>query len=431
MSLDDGLVANAAALTAWLRQAALPVWSTRGQNAVGAFEEHLSQDGFPIIEPRRARVQARQLYVFAEAGRCGWSGPWRSAIEAGLTDLRRSFLRPDGQIRSRVSHKGEPLDDTAYLYDQAFYLLALASVSRAFDAALFERDAVALRDRLCTTADGQGGMREAGAHPYQANAHMHLLEAALAWEEAGVDPGWKALSDQIVRLAKTRLIDAEGGFIREFFEADWSPADGAGGHLVEPGHQFEWAWLLARYGRARADADAIDDAWRLYAAGLRGVDPQRRVAIDEMNDDGSMRLSRARLWPQTEWLKASLMLASLCDGARRIECLRQGDSALRALLGYLTKSGVWTDKMFAGGLFVDEPAPASSFYHLMAAYLQTRDAVIGLEKDRFPSVDLAQGVDGASDIGWIGGRSHEACFEVGPVDGVMKIDRGTEHGDAV
>lgn len=388
MSLDDGLVADAAALTAWLRQAALPVWCTLGQNAFGAFEERLGQDGRPIIEPRRARVQARQLYVFAEAGRCGWSGPWRSAIQAGLKHLSKSFLRADGLIRTRVSYVGEPLDDTAYLYDQAFYLLALASMSRAFDATIFERDAVALRDRLCATADVEGGMLEAGAHPYQSNAHMHLLEASLAWEEAGVDPGWKAFSDQIVRLAKTRFIDAKGGFIREFFKADWSPADGADGHLVEPGHQFEWAWLLARYGHARAAPDAIDDAWRLYAAGLRGVDQQRSVAVDEMNDDGSLRLSRARLWPQTEWLKASMILASLCDGARQVECLDQANIALRTLLGYLTNFGVWTDKMSDSGPFLDEPAPASSLYHIMAAYVQTRDAVNGLEKHSFQSVDL-------------------------------------------
>ena len=389
MSLDDGLVADAAALTAWLRQAALPVWCTLGQNGFGAFEERLGQDGRPIIEPRRARVQARQLYVFAEAGRCGWSGPWRPAITAGLKHLSKSFLRADGLMRTRVSYAGAPLDETAYLYDQAFYLLALASVSRAFDATIFERDAVALRDRLCNTADVEGGMREAGAHPFQSNAHMHLLEASLAWEEAGDDPGWRGFSDQIVQLARTRFIDAEGGFLREFFEADWSPAKGADGHLVEPGHQFEWAWLLTRYGCARADTDTINDAWRLYAAGLRGVDQTRKVAVDEMNDDGTLRLSRARLWPQTEWLKASMVLASLCEGPQQRECLDQARIALRTLLSYVTKFGVWNDKLPDCGIFRDEPAPASSLYHIMAAYLQTRDTLKILNKRILRSVDLA------------------------------------------
>ncbi|WP_167762587.1 AGE family epimerase/isomerase [Brevundimonas intermedia] len=386
---DEELLADAAALTTWLRQAALPVWCTLGLNAVGAFEERLGQDGRRLVEPRRARVQARQLYVFAEAGRCGWNGPWRPAIEMGLKRLNEVFLRSDGLMRTRVAYGGETLDETAYLYDQAFYLLALASISRAYGSTIFERDAVALRDGLCEAADIQGGMREAGAHPYQSNAHMHLLEASLAWEEAGRDPGWRLMSDQIVRLAQTRFIDRQGGYIREFFEADWSPADGLDGRLVEPGHQFEWAWLLARYGQARADQNVIDDARRIYAAGLKGVDPSRRVAVDEMNDDGSLRLSRARLWPQTEWLKASMFFASHCDSHHQNEFISQASLALRALLSYLMEHGVWRDKMFESKSFLDEPAPASSLYHIVASYIQTRDTLRGLLKRPLPAVELA------------------------------------------
>lgn len=386
--LEEELIANAAALTTWLRQAALPVWCTLGLNAVGAFEESLGLDGRRLVEPRRARVQTRQLYVFAEAGRCGWMGPWKPVIKAGLKPLGKAFLRSDGLIRTRTSYGGEPLDETAYLYDQAFYLLALSSISRAFGSTIFERDAVALRDRLCEAADIQGGMREAGAHPYQSNAHMHLLEASLAWEEAGRDPGWRLMSDQIVRLARTRFIDPEGGYIREFFEADWSPAHGVNGRRVEPGHQFEWAWLLARYGQARSDQNVISDARRLYAAGLHGVDPSRRVAIDEMNDDGSPRLARARLWPQTEWLKASMYFASHCSIPHQDEFLLQAGLALRAILSYLTAHGMWRDKMLEDGTFLEESAPASSFYHIMASYLQTRDTLRGLSKRPLPDIEL-------------------------------------------
>ncbi|MEB3026030.1 AGE family epimerase/isomerase, partial [Parvimonas sp. M13] len=78
-----------------------------------------------------------------------------------------------------------------------------------------------------------------------------LLEAALAWEEAGGDAGWSTLADRIVKLASSRFFDRDAGLLREFFSTDWSPADGLDGSLIEPGHQFEWAWLLARYARAR------------------------------------------------------------------------------------------------------------------------------------------------------------------------------------
>ena len=40
---------------------------------------------------------------------------------------------------------------------------------------------------------------------------------------------------------------------------------------------------------------------------------------------------------------------------------------MRALNRYLTPNGAWRDKRRADGGFVDEPAPASSLYHITGA----------------------------------------------------------------
>jgi mannose-1-phosphate guanylyltransferase/mannose-6-phosphate isomerase len=371
----ETLEAGAARLTTWLRQAALPVWSSLGQDETGAFEEVLALDGRHIATSRRARVQARQLQVYAEAGHQGWQGPWKVVVKSGLDRLKSAYLRPDGQMRTLLVADGSPLDETAMVYDQAFLIFALACISGVTANPALEVEAATIRDLLMRDADTQGGLKEAGSHPYQSNAHMHLLEAALAWEEVGGGDQWTALADQIVHLARTQFIDAETGSLREFFNADWSPAAGDDGRLVEPGHQFEWAWLIARYGRSRNDAASIADAWRLYESGLKGVDPKRGIAMDAMNIDGSIRSPRSRLWPQTEWLKASLILATLSDDGRRTQCLDQAARAQRALWQYLTPQGLWRDKMLENGSFIDEPAPASSFYHIMAAYIQLRETI--------------------------------------------------------
>ena len=375
----ETLEAGGARLTSWLRQAALPVWSSLGQDENGGFEEVLALDGRRIATPRRARVQARQLQVYAEAGLQGWQGPWRAVVEAGMERLENVYLRADGQMRTRLGPDGEALDETAMVYDQAFLMFALARVfAKTSDSAL-EAKAAAVRDLLSSRADAHGGIEEAGAHPYQSNAHMHLLEAALAWEEAGGGAEWASFADRIVALARTRFIDANTGALREFFQSDWSPAPGDDGALVEPGHQFEWAWLLARYSRKREDAGALTDAWRLYEAGLKGVDAKRGIAIDAMNIDGSVRSARARLWPQTEWLKASLILSSLCTEKQRSLCLEQAAMAQRALWRYLTPHGLWHDKLLENKKFIDEPAPASSFYHIMAAYVQLKETLTALQ----------------------------------------------------
>lgn len=370
----ESLAEGARRFADWMRLKALPVWGTLGQSDDGAFAEVLSLDGRKLDLPRRARVQARQIHVFASAGRLGWNGPWRDIVGRGLQRLSMDYIRPDGLCRTLLSISGQAIDETAMLYDQAFVMFALASAKAAGirDDGL-EARAVRVRDRLLANGPETGGLIEAGEHPYQSNAHMHLLEACLAWEEAGGDPAWSGLADRVVDLAMTRFIDPAGGFLREYFDDQWAPAAGEAGRLVEPGHQFEWAWLLARYGRARQAPGCIEAARALYAFGRGGVAERPVIALDALNDDGSVRSSRARLWPQTEWLKASLILAELASEGDREALASDAAAALRALWLYLTPDGLWRDKHLPQGGFLDEPAPASSLYHIMAALGQLID----------------------------------------------------------
>lgn len=389
-TMPEPLVAASLRFAEWLRLRALPAWSTLGLADTGLFNEALTLDGRVASRPHRARVQARQIFVYTNAGRLGWPGPWRRIVSIGLARLLDSHLRDDGLSRSLVSDSGKPLDDTARLYDQAFVLLALATVSSAgVDAVAAEATAVRLRETLLGLALPNGGFREAGDHPFQANAHMHLLEACLAWEEAGGDAGWTRLADRLVALAFEAFIDPDGGFLREFYQADWIPAEGDDGTLIEPGHQFEWAWLLTRYGRSRNDARALAAATGLYAAGRRGIADHPAIIIDAMNTDGSVRSPQARLWPQTEWLKAALILAETASPDDRAALFEDAATALRALWLYLTPDGLWHDKHLPGGGFVAEPAPASSLYHIMAGFQQLAASWPAATDDDKASLTLA------------------------------------------
>lgn len=355
----------------WMRTAALPLWATLGSRADGAFAETLSKAGRSQPGPRRARVQTRQIFVFCRAGALGWDGPWRERAQTGLDRLFSDYVRPDGLVRNILADDGSVLDDTAPLYEQAFALLAL-SHAHAMDVSADRCEALATRmlERLIATQKPNGGWEEIGEHPFQANANMHLFEAAQAWIARDADPRWAAIADAVAELALTRFIDPEQGFLREFFDADWRPAPGDEGRLVEPGHQFEWSWLLSQHGRTRGDARALAAADRLYAAGLKGVSRHGRVAVDELDDTLKVRSARARLWPQTEWLRAALSMADHAEGETRDRRLAEGADAMRALDSYLRANGTWRDKRLADGGFIDEPAPASSLYHIMGAFEQ-------------------------------------------------------------
>ena len=347
-------------LRRWFLDDALPLWWSIGADAQGGFHESLGQEnGRPTPAPRRLRVQARQSAVYAQAGALGWNGPWAEACAHGLDFLLARYLRPDGLVRALVAPDGSVLDDTAVLYDQAFALYAMAEAGRALPHRLPELEAHALGIRAALPRNPAGGFLEAGARRYQSNPHMHLLEAALSWEATAPNPAWTALADEIATLAQNRFIDAEGGYLRECFAADWSPAPGPDGRVVEPGHQFEWAWLLERYARDRKHAGARAKALKLYEVGrTRGVDPARGVAFNAMDDTLAPLDETARLWPQTERIKAAALFAPE-DVAPAVAGLGLYlDTAVR---------GLWFDRMRPDGVFIDEPAPASSFYHIAGA----------------------------------------------------------------
>jgi len=361
-------------LTSWLHTQALPLWYSLGaDHRSGGFFEMLDQTGRAVSVPRRARVQPRQVHVFSQARHHGWPGPSHAAARHGFEYLQRIYRRSDGLYRTLSGPSGESLGEQATVYDQAFALLALASIGE-------EPLALDLLNCLECRRHAAGGFREDLPHPFQSNPHMHLFESALAWVEAGGSPVWATFADEIVTLALTRFIDSERGFIREFFDSDWRPAGGTAGRRLEPGHQFEWAWLLARWSRLSGDRRATSAAQALFECGLKGVDDARGVAVDALYDDYSTMEDQARLWPQAEWLKAALILNKPELALR----------AAQALAAYLETpvSGLWRDKMNPDGSFVEEAAPASSLYHIssaiweLAAYVRQMDEIVDVSSHR-------------------------------------------------
>jgi mannose-6-phosphate isomerase len=381
MSLDpdDEFNAAAAGLTHWLMTDALPLWWERGaDHKGGGFYELLSQTGEPLAVDRRARVQARQIYTYATGGRLGWHGPWRAAVEHGLEFFISRYRLPNGLFRTLVHADGLPADDTVWLYDQAFALLALAEASQSLPDRKDEFRAFAggVIDALAGRRLPAGGFSEAStSHPYQSNPHMHLLEACLAWSAIDDDPVWNDLVDEIVDLCLTKFVDANGA-LHEFFAEDWSFEPTIDGRIVEPGHQFEWAWLLERWARLRGREDARRAAKRLFEIGrTHGVDRQRGVAFDQLLDDFSVHQHGARLWPQTERIKAAVILAGSAETPdEKAGYLSEATKAISGLKKYLDVpvAGLWRDKLKSDGSFVDEPAPASSFYHIICSIAELR-----------------------------------------------------------
>lgn len=373
-SSKDQALAERDILTSWLFEKALPLWSSTGCDAAGGgFFETIDVGGCPSTAVRRTRVVGRQIYSFATAARLGWTGPGLEMVRHGVEYLFRHCIRPDGLVNSTSEPSQGAVKEDFDLYDHAFALFGMAAAAR-IGVESDRLSALALK-MLAAMRQGFGhpvaGFEEASPRvlPLKANPHMHCFEASLAWDEA--TPGtavWRGLADEIGELCLAKFLASETGALREFFDGNWNAMPGEAGRIVEPGHQFEWSWLLVRWGRPEAQSAAQ----RLTSVGEEhGVDPQRGLAISEIWDDLSLKDGRARLWQQTERIKAWLAMAEIA-GSEEAEALALSKVAaaaagLRIYFDHPVPGACWENVLEDGQVAKSDEARASSLYHIVCA----------------------------------------------------------------
>lgn len=368
------------ALHRWLIESALPLWSSVGVDLhEGGFFEKIDLQGWSVEAPRRARVVARQIFVFATAARHGWLAHADALVDHGLHFLLERMRLPGGTFAASMHADSGAVADARFdLYEHAFILFALATAHAGRpdrDALRGEADALLLRMRA-HWSHPLGGFEESvpRALPLKSNPHMHLLEAALAWVESA--PGaagrtWSTLAAELVDLCLTRFVDARSGAVHECFDGDWQQMPGAAGRLVEPGHQFEWSWLLTRAAHLLDRPEWIPAARHLLEIGeMHGVDRARGVAVNALDRDLHVTDPQAKLWPQTERLKAWHLAALGAHADAPVGAARaQADAAAHGIARYLLAdpAGLWREQMNVDGSFVVEDCRASSLYHIVCA----------------------------------------------------------------
>lgn len=356
----------------WLFDAALPAWSKLGlDQSHGCFYERVGLDGAPIIGACRVRVQARQTAVFAIAGKLGWGGPWREVVAFGLETLTQRCLRADGGAHHTLDAKGAPLDQRRDLYDLAFIIFAFAKAASVADGA---RDLILAAEQQIEWLEAHwahpaGGFTEgevAPIPPRRQNPHMHLFEAFLALHEASGAPEHLARAQRLFSLAVEHLYDPDHGVLREFFDDQWRPAPGETGQIYEPGHLFEWSWLIDQYARLTA-TPLHPAAARLHAhAEAHGVAHDTGAIFAERLIGGGVHDPVSRLWTHTERIKANVAAWERTQAPKAAEAAAEAFDTLMRYCDTPTP-GLWRDRMDAGGVLIDEPAPASSFYHIIVA----------------------------------------------------------------
>ncbi|KTC36090.1 N-acylglucosamine 2-epimerase [Pseudomonas sp. ABAC61] len=314
----------------------VPLWLGPGWNPQLALPfEALDGEHRPLPAQRyRAMACARQLYVFSQLIGDA-SAPYAEARAAALfRSLQRHFHDAEhGGWFYSIDPAGAPLDRRKDLYTHAFIVFACAHYWAKVREPLVESALNAALEVVARRFAQGDGLYEAcldenwallGTGPLQ-NPSMHLAEAFLATLAARDDASVQAALLELCQAMQRHFIEPQHGVMME------KPL-GAVDNWFEPGHQFEWYFLLASSPLLRDSA--------LHASLERALATQR-------------------IWAQAEYLRAlTLRPDGQASLARQLQVLQ--DNFLHA--------GGWHECLDASGAVSRRDMPSTTPYHLATCY---------------------------------------------------------------
>ena len=337
----------------------VPLWSGPGWNRELALPyEAVDARHQPLPAQRyRAMACARQLYLFS----C-LIGQLPGADEhAGLLfrSLQRHFHDAEhGGWFYSIDAKGEPLDTRKDLYTHAFILFACAhyweKVREPFVASVLDGaltvilEQFATRDGLydsCLARDWSS----LGDGPLQ-NPLMHLAEAFLA--------ALAVRDDAQVHTALVALTNAmHKHFVEPVNNLMLEKPLGAVDNWFEPGHQFEWYYLVVSSPILQGSPlhRSLEQAFGFAEA--HGVKDGAVLAM--LEPDGQVRDATQRIWAQAEYLRAlTLRPDATVRVAQQLAVLRQR---------FLHDAG-WYECRDGAGQLSRHDMPSTTPYHLATCY---------------------------------------------------------------
>ena len=360
----------------YLREGLLPLWRGWGWNGdLGCHERLAKDDRRSLQDFHRLMNLSRQIFVFSSA-----FDAWRNPTDARhaktlFNSLTRHFRDTEhGGWYFSIALDGSPKDKRKDLYGHAFLLFALAHFGRVFKSQQAfilarETDDVLQKHLKLDTGWYAYEASEDWQIPDRAlrqNPHMHLLEAYLALAAHDQDDRWTQRLNELSQLTEEKLLDRDLCLIREYFDDAAAPCP-ENGAQVEPGHQFEWSWLIEELAAAVPVSDVLtsrrNDMFRW--AEKYGLDSEHGGIFDQLTLNGEIQQDSKRLWPVTEYLKA---LASQPDLAPVQRQERLAETLGFLMEHYLNYDGSWQEYLNRDLTTACDYLPASSLYHLMMAY---------------------------------------------------------------
>jgi mannose-6-phosphate isomerase len=355
------LIALFASVHQHFQDVIVPLWQGPGWNAELALPYEALDAGHQPLPPQRYRAMAcaRQLYLFSSL--IGQVPGAEERAAALFRSLQQHFHDAEhGGWFYSIDPQGAPLDQRKDLYTHAFILFACAHYWDKVREPLVESVLNAVLEVVAQRFATGDGLYEASLErdwsslnsgPLQ-NPLMHLAEAFLATLSVRDDVAVQRALVELCTAMQQRFIDPQHGVLME------KPL-GAVDNWFEPGHQFEWYFLLESSPLLRGS--------RLHASLERAFAYTEQLGVDQSSGavramlmlDGHSKDGTQRIWAQAEYLRAlTLRPDSEASVLRQLQALQQ-----RSL-----HAGGWHECRDENGEVSRQDMPSTTPYHLATCY---------------------------------------------------------------
>jgi mannose-6-phosphate isomerase len=367
----------------------VPKWHEAFSDSAGGFYERLGKGFKPVLTGQRRLVtQCRQLSIYSDYVARGQKGIDKESLKGAFDYITsRYWSAQTGLWHFSLNDTGQVQDDTCDLYALSFVIFSFSHYFRATGdvrAMRYAADTLKLIDTKFRQGQGTGlaeAINQAGPKAgliRRQNPHMHLLEACLFAYETWKDSAYLDIATEMTRLFTHHFYDINRTALVEFFEDDLKTPHVQKGAVLEPGHYFEWVWLLKKYEAAKQGDEEYDAACLslLNFANQYGWDSTYGGIYDGVDDAGHVIADTKRIWPFCEALKANALMLEHVEGRQDLkDRVAQMVDVFREK--YMQERGFWTEWLNRDLSPAADYMPGTTPYHVYFGITETMDVLNG------------------------------------------------------
>ena len=301
----------------------LPWWMTYAvDNENGGFYGEVDNNNKPVEKADKfITLNARLIWTFSSAYRIFGDETYKEMADRAYGYFIRYFWDEETEgFHKNLDYQGGVLDDTKYIYGNAFAIYDLSEYARAIGSKEALLYAQRLQRRLELkprdhTYKGyyEGTDREWNYSPWimgvnryptdvkTMNTHLHLLEAYTCLFRVDQSPKLRAKLREHLYLMLNKIVDKDIHHFYYYQDRQWNPTSAD----ISFGHDIEGSWLMLEAAEVLGEKEALEYAKRVCANMARacleeGFTDEGAMAGEYHPETDHLDVSRFGWWEQNE-----------------------------------------------------------------------------------------------------------------------------------